>query len=245
MYRLAKGGYTQSYSYFTWRNTKQELTDYFTELTKSEVREFFRPNLWPNTPDILPEYLQIGGRPAFMTRVVLAGTLGANYGIYGPAFELCENTPRDPGGEEYLHSEKYEIKHRNLEDPGSLREVITRLNQARRDNPALQSDWSLEFHPVDNDMLLCYSKSTDDLSNIILTVVNLDFANTQAGWVTLDLSALGLDERPFQVQDLLGEGTYLWQGPRNFVQLDPQVLPAHLFRIRRRVSTEKDFDYYL
>jgi len=245
MYRLAKGGYTQSYSYFTWRNTKQELADYFTELTRSEVREFFRPNLWPNTPDILPEYLQIGGRPAFMARVVLAGTLGANYGIYGPAFELCENTPRDPGGEEYLNSEKYEIKQRNLEDPASLRDVITRLNQARRRNPALQSDWSLRFHPVDNDMLLCYSKSSADLSNIILTVVNLDFANTQAGWVTLDLGSLGLDDRPFQVQDLLGDGTHLWQGPRNFVQLDPQVLPAHVFRIRRRVSTEKDFDYYL
>jgi starch synthase (maltosyl-transferring) len=233
MYRLAKGGYTQSYTYFTWRNTKQELTDYFTELTKSELREFFRPNLWPNTPDILHEHLQVGGRPAFLSRLVMAGTLAANYGIYGPAFELCENTPREPGSEEYLNSEKYEIKQWNLDNPASLRPVITRLNRARRDNPALQSDWNLRFHVVDNDMLLCYSKSTDDFANVILAVINLDFTWPQSGWVTLDLASLGLDDRPFEVQDLLGDGTYSWQGPRNFVKLDPHGLPAHVFRVRR------------
>ncbi|OFW26834.1 MAG: alpha-1,4-glucan--maltose-1-phosphate maltosyltransferase [Acidobacteria bacterium RIFCSPLOWO2_02_FULL_59_13] len=234
MYRLAKAGFTQSYTYFTWRNTKSELTEYFTELTQSEVREFFRPNLWPNTPDILPEYLQHGGRPAFITRLALAGTLGANYGLYGPAFELCENQPKEPGSEEYLNSEKYEIKHRDLNASGSLKELIGRLNRARRDNPALQSDWSLRFHSVDNDMLLCYSKSTDDLSNVILAVVSLDFNYTQSGWVQLDLAALGLEpDHPFQVHDLLGDGRYLWQGPRNYVELNPHILPAHLFRIRR------------
>src|SRR5262249_28316079 len=128
MYWLAKLGFTQSYTYFTWRNTKSELVEYFTELTETDVREYFRPNLWPNTPDILHEYLQQGGRPAFMSRLVLAGTLGANYGIYGPAYELCENTPRESGSEEYVDSEKYEIKHRNLSDPRSLRPLITRVN---------------------------------------------------------------------------------------------------------------------
>jgi len=233
MYGLAKVGFTQSYTYFTWRNTKSELTEYFTELTQSDVREFFRPNLWLNTPDILPEHLQYGNRPAFITRLVLAGTLGANYGVYGPAFELCENQPREAGSEEYLNSEKYEIKHRDLNAPESLKELIKRLNLARRDNPALQSDWSLRFHSVDNDMLLCYSKSSDDLSNVFLVVVNLDFNYTQSGWIHLDLSALGLDpDRPFQADDLMGTGRYLWRGPRNFVELNPHILPAHVFRIR-------------
>ena len=159
MYRLAKLGFTQSYTYFTWRNTKAELIEYFTDLTHTDVREFFRPNLWPNTPDILPEYLQFGGRPAFLTRLVLAATLGANYGIYGPAFELCENQPRAPGSEEYLNSEKYEIKHCDLESPWSLRDLIARVNAARRENPALQSDWSLKFHETDNEMLVCLQQS--------------------------------------------------------------------------------------
>ena len=150
MYRLAKLGFSQSYTYFTWRNTKSELTQYFTELTQTDVSDFFRANLWPNTPDILTEYLQFGGRPAFMTRLVLAAMLGASYGIYGPAFELCENVPREPGSEEYLNSEKYEIKHWDLEKPDSLRELIARVNRIRRENPALQSDRSLRFYPVDN-----------------------------------------------------------------------------------------------
>ncbi len=148
MYRLAKLGFTQSYTYFTWRNTKQELTEYLTGLTQSELREFLRPNLWPNTPDILPEYLQFGGRPAFITRLVLAATLGASYGIYGPAFELCENRPKHAGSEEYLDSEKYEIRQWDLANPWSLRELIARVNRARRENPALHGDWSLRFHDV-------------------------------------------------------------------------------------------------
>jgi starch synthase (maltosyl-transferring) len=246
MYWLAKLGFTQSYTYFAWRNTKWELSSYFTELTRTEVAEYFRPNLWPNTPDILTEYLQFGGRPAFMTRLVLAATLGANYGIYGPAFELCENKPREPGSEEYLNSEKYELRVWDLARPDSLRDLIRRVNQIRRENPALHGDLSLRFHAVDNDELLAYSKSTEDLSNIILVVVNLDNHYTQSGWLDLPLDELGLDaHQPYQVHDLLTDERYLWHGTRNYVQLDPRVLPAHIFRIRRRVRTERDFDYFL
>src|SRR5581483_10912340 len=160
MYRLAKLGFTQSYTYFTWRNGKQELTEYFTELTRTKVREFFRPNLWPNTPDILHAHLQHGGRPAFMNRLVLAATLGASYGIYGPAFELCVNVPREPGSEEYLNSEKYEIKRWDIDHPDSLRPLITRMNRIRHENPALQANDGLVFHYTDNEALLCYSKMT-------------------------------------------------------------------------------------
>jgi starch synthase (maltosyl-transferring) len=243
---LAKAGFSQSYTYFTWRNTKHELTEYFTELTRSDVREFFRPNLWPNTPDILPEYLQFGGRPAFVSRLVLAAALGASYGIYGPAFELCENRPRQPGSEEYLDSEKYQIRSWNLGDPWSLSELIARVNRARRENPALQSDWRLHFHDTDNEAIVCFSKTTRDFSNIVLAVVNLDSKHKHSGWVDLDLDALGLDAaHPYQVHELLGDSRHLWTGARNYVELDPQVLPAHLFRIRRKIRTERDFDYFL
>lgn len=246
MYRLAKLGFTQSYTYFTWRNTKPELTEYFTELTQTEVREYFRPNLWPNTPDILSEFLQVGGRPAFMTRVVLAATLGANYGIYGPAFELCENVAVAPGSEEYLNSEKYEIKHRDLNAPWNLKDFIARINSIRRAHPALQSDRGLRFHETDNPMLLCFSKTTEDLSNVIVVVVNLDSFHKQMGWVNLDLQSLGVNNgRPYQANDLLGDGRYLWQGSWNYVELTPGIVPAHILQIRRWVRTERDFDYYL
>lgn len=246
MYELAKLGFTQSYTYFAWRNTKVEFTQYFTELTQTDVREFFRPNLWPNTPDILTEFLQSGGRPAFMIRLVLAATLGASYGIYGPAFELCESRPREPGSEEYLNAEKYEIKDWDITRSDSLREFITRVNRIRRDNPALHSNEGLRFHPVDNDQLICYSKSTEDQSNEVLVVVNLNPHYTHVGWVELDLDALGLDrEHPYQVHDLLTDARYLWHGSRNYVELNPQVVPAHIFHIRRRIRTERDFDYYL
>jgi starch synthase (maltosyl-transferring) len=246
MYRLAKLGFSQSYTYFAWRNTAEELTEYFTELTGAEVREFFRPNLWPNTPDILTEYLQFGGRPAFMIRLVLAATLGASYGIYGPAFELGENVPREAGSEEYLDSEKYQLRFRDLDNPTSLREFITRVNRIRRANPALQRDDSLRFHPTENPMLLCYSKTNDDLSNAVVVVINLDARHAQTGWVTLDLAALGItDGQPYQAHDELGGGRYLWQGPRNYVELTPQTQPAHCFRLRHQVRSERDFDYYL
>jgi len=246
MHRLAKLGFTQSYTYFTWRNAKHELIEYFTELTQGPGREYFRPNIWPNTPDILTEYLQFGGRPAFVVRLVLAATLGANYGIYGPAFELLEAEPRDPGSEEYLNSEKYQIRQWDLEAPHSLSDLIARVNSARRDNPALQSDASLRFLPVDNDSLLCYAKSDAEQENLVVTVVNLDPHHVQSGWVELDLAALGIDAHmPYQMHDLLSGARFLWSGPRNFVQLDPQRAPAHVFALRRKVRTERNFDYFL
>jgi starch synthase (maltosyl-transferring) len=244
MRRLAKGGFTQSYTYFTWRNTRHELTEYLTELTRSEVREYMRPNLFTNTPDILHEYLQFGGRPAFQARLVLAATLGASYGIYGPAFELCEGRAV-PGSEEYHDSEKYQVRHWDLHRPGEISEYIGRINRARRDYPALQFDHRLSFHPTDNDQLLAYSKAAPDGSNLVLVVVNLDPHHPQSGWVRLPLDEFGLAaDEPYQVHDLLGDARYLWTGERNFVRLDPHASPAHLFVVRRRVRTERDFDYY-
>lgn len=246
LYRLAKLGYTQSYNYFPWRNTKRELVRWFTEMDQSGVREFFRPNLWPNTPDILSEYLQLGGRPAFMSRFVLAATLGASYGIYGPAFEHCDNLPRHPGSEEYLNSEKYQLQHHDWNRPGSLNGLIARMNQIRRDNPALQSDERLQFHDTTSDDLLCYSKHTADFSDIIVVVVNLDPVYKQSGWIELPLSEFRVPEdRPFQVHDLLTDARYLWHGRRNYVEISPQEVPAHVLRLRQHVRTEADFDYFL
>jgi len=238
MYRLAKLGFSQSYTYFAWRNTKWELTQYFTELTQTDVQEFFRPNLWPNTPDILNDYLRDSGRPAFMTRLVLAASLSANYGIYGPAFELCENHRKDAVSEEYLDSEKYELKHWDIDSPDSLKNFVARVNRIRRENPALQNDLSLRFHSIDNGQLICYSKRTEDLSNIILVVVNLDYRYKQSGWVDLFLEELGLNpDQSYQVHDLLADTTYQWQGSRNYVELNPQEIPAHIFQVRRQFTT--------
>ena len=246
MYRLAKLGFTQSYTYFAWRNTKPELTQYLTELTTTDAQEFFRPNFWPNTPDILTEYLQLGGRPAFMIRVALAATLSASYGIYGPAFELCENRPREYGSEEYLDSEKYEIRQWDMTNPASLQEFIARLNRIRHENPALQSNHNLRFHDIDNEQLICYSKTTEDQTNVIVVVVNLDPHHTHSGWLALSLEELGLDsQQPYQVHDLLSDARYLWHGARNYVELNPHSVPAHIFRLRRRVRSERDFDYYM
>jgi starch synthase (maltosyl-transferring) len=246
MQRLAKLGFSQSYTYFTWRNTKHELTTYFSELERSGAREFFRPNLWPNTPDILPEALQTGGRPVFIARLVLAATLGASYGIYGPAFELCEGRAREPGSEEYLDSEKYQLRAWDLGAEHSLREVIARVNRIRRENPALQTDAGLTFHDTDNDQLLCYSKRADDGRSVVLVVVNLDPHHAQSGWLDVPIERLGAaaGAGPVQVHDLLGGARYLWHGARHFVQLDPGVMPAHVFAVRRRVRTELDFDYF-
>jgi starch synthase (maltosyl-transferring) len=245
MYRLAKAGFTQSYTYFAWRNAKWELESYFTELAQTDVGEFFRPNLWPNTPDILTEVLQTGGRGAFMARIILASTLGASYGIYGPAFELMEHRPVAPGSEEYLDSEKYEIRLWDLERPDSLAEFVARLNRIRKENAALQTDRTLRFHRIENEQLIAYSKSAPDEENVILAVVNLDPHTNQAGWLDLSLASLGVDdERPFQVHDLLTEARYVWQGPRHYVELNPHVVPAHVFRVRQRVRTEQDFEYF-
>jgi starch synthase (maltosyl-transferring) len=232
MYQLAKLGFTQSYTYFAWRNTKWELTQYLTELTQTDVREYFRPNFWPNTPDILTEYLQSGGRPAFMARLVLAATLSPSYGIYGPAFELGVNIPREQGSEEYLNSEKYELKNWDINRADSLKDFIAQVNHIRRENPALQANSNLMFHRLDNEELICYSKHTEDLSNIILVVVNLHHRYTHSGWVELPLETLGLDsQNSYQVHDLLNDARYIWQGSRNYVELNPNICPAHIFRV--------------
>jgi len=245
MYRLAKVGFTQSYTYFAWRNAKWELADYFRELTRTEIREYFRPNLWPNTPDILTEPLQTGGRPTFMSRLILAATLGASYGIYGPAYELMEHVPIAPGKEEYLNSEKYEIRHWNLDRADSLADFVALVNRIRRDNPALHSDRTLRFHDVDGDHLICYSKVTDHHENVVLVVVNLDPEHRQAGFLHLDLAELGIEHgRPYQVHDQLTGARYLWQGPDNYVELNPSIVPAHIMQVRPRVRTERDFETY-
>jgi starch synthase (maltosyl-transferring) len=246
MHRLAKLGFSQSYTYFTWRNTKAELEAYFEELAHGPGAEYFRPNCWPNTPDILPEYLQFGGAAAFRIRLVLAATLAASYGLYGPAFELMEHVAREPGSEEYRDSEKYQLRAWDLERDDSLAPLIERINRVRRDNRALQSNRGLAFHATDNDALLAYSKTDDEDDNAVLTVVNIDPHHAHSGWVTLDLEALGLKtDVPFQMHELLTGARYLWTGRRNFVRLDPAAAPAHVFRVRRRVRTERDFDYFL
>jgi starch synthase (maltosyl-transferring) len=245
MYELAKLGFTQSYTYYAWRNTKPELTEYFTEITQTALRQYFSPNLWPSTPDILTDFLKQGGRPAFMIRLVLAATLGANYGIYGPAFELGENRAVRSDSEEYLDSEKYQVRNWNLDSPSSLAELITKVNRIRRENLALHSDLSLTFHAVDNEQIIAYSKRSDDLLNIIVAVVNLDPERTQAGMIDLPLDEFHLDPRqPYQMHDLLTDAKYVWSGPRNYVELNPRRLPAHILCIRRRVRSENGVDYF-
>ncbi|KPJ88710.1 MAG: hypothetical protein AMS17_04510 [Spirochaetes bacterium DG_61] len=245
MYRLARLGFSQSYTYFTWRNTKYELVEYLTELTNSEVREYFRPNFWPNTPDILPEYLQFGGKAAFIIRLVLAATLSSNYGIYGPPYEFCVSEAL-PGKEEYLDSEKYEIKWWDRNRRGNIKEIITRVNKIRRDNPALQATKNLRFYDIENDSLLFYAKMTDDLSNIIFVAVNIDPYHPQAGRVRIPLDELGIEHnQPFLLQDLLSEDKYIWQGEYNYVALNPNVLPAGIYLFRKYLRRENDFDYFM
>jgi starch synthase (maltosyl-transferring) len=229
---LAKSGFSQSYTYFTWRNTKLELSEYFTELTQTAVREYMRPNLFANTPDILHEYLQRGGRPAFQVRLVLAATLGATYGIYS-GFELSENTPIREGSEEYLYSEKYQIKPRNFAQAGNLSELIGELNTIRREHRALQRDWGLRFHQTDNPELICYSKRSADGSDLMLMVVNLDPVHMQHGFIQLPLSAWGVPPHAtVEVHDLLSDERYYWRGEWNYVRLDPQAQVAHVLQVR-------------
>jgi starch synthase (maltosyl-transferring) len=245
MYRLAKLGFSQSYTYFTWRNLKSELIEYFTELTTHPVRDFFRPNLWPNTPDILTDYLQHGGRPAFMARLVLAATLGANYGIYGPAFEHCESLAIAPGKEEYYNSEKYQLRDWRLTRPDSLREFISRVNSIRRDNPALQTDRGLRFIETDNDHLIAYSKVDQGGGNLLLMVLNLDPYHTQAGLVDVPIHRWGIaPDQQYQVHDLIADARYSWRNWKNYVELNPYVQPAHIFRVQHRIRDERDFDQW-
>jgi starch synthase (maltosyl-transferring) len=233
MYSLAKAGFTQSYTYFTWRTDAAELRQYFEEISKAPIADFFRSNLWPNTPDILHAVLQTGGRQAFLQRLILAATLGANYGIYGPAFELCENIPAKAGSEEYLNSEKYEIRDWDRSANLGLTPVIAQINNIRRKNPALQSDCSLHFHPVDNPNILCYSKTSGD--NRILVVISLDTKYEQAGWTELDLQKLGIRQNEnLEIEDLLTGIHYQWLGTRNYVALRPDAMPAHVFRLLGR-----------
>jgi len=242
---LAKAGFTQSYSYFTWRNSRWEITEYFTELTQTAVRQYMRPNLFANTPDILPEYLQHGGSSGFQIRLILAATLGATYGIYGPPFEMFQSVPR-PGAEEYIDNEKFQLRHWEWDQPNVFREFIALVNRARRENPALQYDDRLRFHATDNDQIVFYSKSTPDLSNIVLVIVNVDPHHTQSGHVFVPLTELGLSGADsYQVQDLLTGAHYLWRGERNFIALDPKVTAAHVLRLRRKTRTERDFDYFM
>jgi starch synthase (maltosyl-transferring) len=245
MLYLAKVGFNQSYTYFTWRNTKWELEQYIQELTQTEVGEYLRPNFWPNTPDILPQYLQYGGRSAFIIRLILAATVSASYGLYGPAYELA-TTESLAGREEYLNSEKYEIKSWNWNAPGNLRPVIARVNRIRRQNPALQSIRNIELYPIDNEAMLCYGKTSADKSNIIITVVSLDPHHRQSGWLRLPLERLEIDPRtPFLAHDLLTDDRYIWQGEMNYVELDPHVMPAHILHVQKRLRRETDFDYFM
>jgi starch synthase (maltosyl-transferring) len=242
MYSLAKGGFTQSYTYFTWRNTKADLQEYFEEICNAPVADFFRPNVWPNTPDILHAQLQIAEpqerRAIFMQRVILAATLSANYGIYGPSYELCDWQPAKPSAgktssEEYLDSEKYQIRKWDRSDPISIAPLLTSLNSIRRENLALQANEGLHFHPADNDQILCYSKSTADGANTILAIVNLDAKNEQACFLELNLTELNLaDGASFEVEDLLTGVKYQWNGTRNYVAIRPGV-PAHIFRVNK------------
>lgn len=245
MYRIAKAGFSQSYTYFTWRITKQEITGYMEELTRTEVAEIMRPNFWPNTPDILPEHLQYGGRPMFIIRAVLAATLSSNFGIYGPAFELCVSDPV-PGKEEYRNSEKYEIKQWNWDAEGNLKDILARINGIRKQNPALQITRNVVFCATNNEKILCYYKSTGDYSNIILVVVTLDAYHKQSGTVRVPLSELGLDaDKPYLAHDLLSGDRYVWQGEDNYVELDPAATPAHIIKLRRHTKSEEDFDYFM
>jgi starch synthase (maltosyl-transferring) len=245
MQRLAKVGFNQSYTYFTWRNTKWEIERYIQELAHTEVGEYMRPSFWPNTPDILPQYLQYGGRAAFITRLILAATLSSNYGIYGPAFELCVNEAVE-GKEEYLDSEKYELKQWDWNRKGNIRSVVARVNRVRRENPALRGIRNIRLCHVDNEAILCYGKMSEDRSNVTLTVVSIDPHYRQSGWITLPLDEMDIDPRqPFLAHDLLSDDKYIWQGERNYIELDPQVMPGHILRIQRRLRRETDFDYFM
>jgi len=232
MKALAKAGFNQSYTYFTWRNSKQELIEYFTELTQTEMSEYFRPNLWPNTPDILPFVLQEGGRPAFMIRALLAATLSPLYGIYS-GYELCENKAL-PDREEYLDSEKYQFKERNWNAPGNIKDWIARLNKIRKQNRALQLYSNLRFYHAENDAILFYGKMTAARDNIILVVVNLDPFRKQHSFVDIPIEQFGqMESDEYRVEDLLSGATYTWRGRQNYVELDPAIQPAHIFLVRR------------
>jgi starch synthase (maltosyl-transferring) len=228
---LAKAGFTQSYTYFTWRNTKDELEEYLTELTTTEAYEFLRPNFFANTPDILHAYLQQGGRPAFEARLVLAATLSSTYGIYS-SFELCENRPVKPNSEEYLDSEKYQIRHWDWDRPGNIKELVRAVNEIRRAHPALQWNGSLSFCATDNSQLIAYVKTATDGTDPVLVIVNLDPHYMQHGHVDVPVGLFGLAaDEAYTARDLLTDTPFTWVGERNYVRLDPGVRQAHIISL--------------
>jgi starch synthase (maltosyl-transferring) len=231
MASLAKAGFTQSYTYFTWRVTKLELTEYMTELINGPSRNYFRPNFWPNTPDILPFHLQYQGENIFIIRLALAATLSSNYGVYGPAYELYDNMPL-PGREEYMDSEKFEVKRHDWKKTNRMTDIITIINRARKENAALQSTWNLQFCTIENSNLIAYLKATDDLSSIILVIVNLDPNGRQSGFVQLPKARLKLgDHINIKVRDLITQEQFTWTQEWNYVELDPYKMPFHLFNV--------------
>lgn len=236
MGRLAKVGFQQSYTYFTWRQTKAELTEYLTELTQTENRDYFRPNFWPNTPDILPYYLQKTGYSHSAIRYVLAATLSSNYGMYGPVYELLENNPV-PGKEEYLNSEKYEVRHWDWKTITPFHELIRKINLIRKENTAFHSTFNIECCETDNEQLIAYYKEAD--TNKVLTVVNLDPLHKQSGWVKLPAHLLpaGEESSALEMQDLLNGATYHWNRQWNYVELDPKITVSHIFLIHPKPSS--------
>lgn len=231
MASLAKVGFTQSYTYFTWRVTKQELMEYMNELVFGQSRNYFRPNFWPNTPDILPYHLQNQGENIFILRYALAATLSSNYGVYGPPYEFGENSPVE-GKEEYFNSEKYEIRHYDWKRTNRLTDIMSLLNKVRKENAALQSTWNLQFCPIENSQIIAYLKATDDLSNVMLVVVNLDPNNTQHGYVQLPKSKLKLSDKiNVKLHDLVTDEHFTWTQEWNYVHLNPHKMPFHLFKI--------------
>ncbi len=232
---LAKIGFNQSYTYFTWRNSSEEMKQYMHELTQTETRDYYRPNFWPNTPDILPPILVFGGEQAFLFRLVLAATLSSNYGLYGPVYEFGVNTPI-PGKEEYMDSEKYEIKHWNWDQDTRIKEIITRVNRIRKENPALQQTFNVHFADSNNSAIICYGKVDEKTRNILVIAVNMDPYNTQGAYVRIPLRALGINEGAgYTVHDLLSGCRYYWHGEWNYVELNPYKMPAHIFKVEQSV----------
>ena len=232
MAKLAEVGFSQGYTYFTWRNTAWELTEYLTELTTGPVADYMRPNFWPNTPDILSGPLRGGSAAAFRMRLLLAATLVPAYGIYS-GYELCENEPESYANEEYRNSEKYEIKRRDWSRPGSLAPWITHLNHVRRRHPAFSRLRNLRFQHSDNPAMLAYAKVSDDGSDVVLVAVNLDPDRVQETTLGLDLGALGLTaDQPFEARDEMTGQTFTWQGAHPYVRLDPATEPGHVLHLR-------------
>lgn len=233
MERLAKIGFNQSYTYFTWRNSKWELEQYLYELTKTDRQYYFRPNFWPNTPDILPHHLVEGGENAHIIRFILAATLSSNYGLYGPVYEYGINTPH-PGKEEYTDNEKYEIKHWDWNRYSRTREIVTRVNRIRKAYSALQSTWNIDFNESSNDRVISYTKTAFDGSESLIIAVNLDHYHTQGAHIKIPLHRFGIGyDQPYLVRDMLSGEKYTWHGEYNYVQMNPFEMPAHILKVER------------